>query len=54
MLGRGYAVAWNADKSQVLRDAVAVAPGDTIRVTLSRGELDCDVRRTTTEDTGKR
>jgi exodeoxyribonuclease VII large subunit len=54
VLGRGYAVAWNADKSQVLRDAVAVAPGDTIRVTLSRGELDCDVRRTTTEDTGKR
>jgi exodeoxyribonuclease VII large subunit len=44
VLGRGYAVAWNADRTQVLRDAAAVAPGDTVRVTLSRGELDCEVR----------
>jgi exodeoxyribonuclease VII large subunit len=53
VLGRGYAVAWNAEKTHVLRDAAAVAPGDTIRVTLARGELACDVRdRITTEDTG--
>jgi len=46
VLGRGYAVAWNADKTAVLRDAAVVAPGDTIHVTLSQGELDCEVRST--------
>jgi exodeoxyribonuclease VII large subunit len=44
VLGRGYAVAWNADKTRILRDASTVAAGDRVRVTLSRGELDCDVR----------
>jgi exodeoxyribonuclease VII large subunit len=46
VLGRGYAVAWNADRTRVLRDAVTVVPGDTVRVTLSRGELECEVRDT--------
>jgi len=46
VLGRGYAVAWNADKTRVLRDAATVAAGDTVRVTLSRGELECEVRST--------
>jgi exodeoxyribonuclease VII large subunit len=44
VLGRGYAVAWNEDKTRVLRDAMTVAPGDTVHVTLSNGELDCEVR----------
>ncbi len=44
VLGRGYAVAWNADKTRVLRDASVVTPGDTVRVTLARGELECEVR----------
>jgi exodeoxyribonuclease VII large subunit len=44
VLGRGYAVAWNADRTRVLRDAAAVAPGDTVRVTLHQGELDCEVK----------
>jgi exodeoxyribonuclease VII large subunit len=44
VLGRGYAVAWNADKSRVLRDATDVARGDTINVALARGELVCEVR----------
>jgi exodeoxyribonuclease VII large subunit len=44
VLGRGYAVAWNADKTRVLRDANAVERGAVIHVTLSRGELTCDVR----------
>ena len=43
VLARGYAVAWNADKTQVLRDAGTVAPGDTVRVTLSRGEFEAKV-----------
>jgi exodeoxyribonuclease VII large subunit len=44
VLGRGYAVAWNADKTQALRDAEAVEKGDTVRITLARGELSCEVR----------
>jgi exodeoxyribonuclease VII large subunit len=44
VLGRGYAVAWSPDASHALRDAEEVAPGDRIRVTLARGELDCTVR----------
>jgi exodeoxyribonuclease VII large subunit len=43
VLGRGYAVCWNADRTAVLRDAAAVATGDRVRVTLARGELDCNV-----------
>jgi exodeoxyribonuclease VII large subunit len=46
VLARGYAVAWNADKTRVLRDASAVAPGDTVHVTLSRGEFEAEVRST--------
>jgi exodeoxyribonuclease VII large subunit len=46
VLGRGYAVAWNADKTRVLRDASSVESGDTVRVTLARGELECEVHST--------
>jgi len=44
VLGRGYAVCWNADRSALVRDAAAVAHGDRVHVTLSRGELECEVR----------
>ena len=44
VLGRGYAVCWNADRTEVVRDAGATAPGDRVRVTLAKGELDCEVR----------
>ena len=43
VLGRGYAVCWNADRTAVIRDAGAVTAGDRVSVTLARGELDCDV-----------
>ncbi len=46
VLGRGYAVAWDAEKTHALRDAAAVRPGDDVTVTLSRGELQCTVRST--------
>ena len=46
VLGRGYAVAWNADRTRALRAASEVNDGDRIRVTLAEGELECDVRRT--------
>jgi exodeoxyribonuclease VII large subunit len=44
VLGRGYAVAWNADRTRVLRDAAGVSPGEQVIVTLARGELECEVR----------
>ena len=47
VLGRGYAVCWNGDRTAVLRDADGVSPGDRVRVTLARGELECDVRGAT-------
>ena len=43
VLARGYAVCWNADRTVVIRDSAAVAKGDRVRVTLARGELDCNV-----------
>jgi exodeoxyribonuclease VII large subunit len=46
VLGRGYAVAWTADRTRVIRDASDVHPGDAVRVTLSRGELACEVKST--------
>jgi len=44
VLGRGYAVCWDAERTRVIRDASTVNPGDRVRVRLERGELDCDVR----------
>ena len=46
VLGRGYAVCWNADRTRVVRDASDVRPGDLVLVTLATGELDCQVLST--------
>src|SRR5215203_716378 len=46
VLGRGYAVCWNSDRTSILRSADAVAEGERVRVTLQKGELDCEVRGT--------
>jgi exodeoxyribonuclease VII large subunit len=43
VLARGYAVAWDATRTKILRDAAAVSAGDRIRVTLHEGELRCVV-----------
>jgi len=43
VLGRGYAVCWNEDKTAIVRSAAAVNPGDAVRVTLAEGELACRV-----------
>ncbi len=51
VLGRGYAVCWNADRTQVVRDAAHSAAGNRVRVTLARGELDCEVRGVHPEST---
>jgi exodeoxyribonuclease VII large subunit len=45
VLGRGYAVCWNAERTAIIRDAAAVAAGDRVRVTLARGELACEVKK---------
>jgi exodeoxyribonuclease VII large subunit len=43
VLGRGYAVCWDADRQQILREAATVNDGDAVRVTLHSGELRCVV-----------
>lgn len=44
VLARGYAVCWDAGRTRILRRAEEVATGDRVRVTLSQGELECEVR----------
>jgi exodeoxyribonuclease VII large subunit len=46
VLGRGYAVCWNADRTAIVRSASSVAPGDRVHVTLASGEIDCTVDET--------
>ena len=46
VLARGYAVCWTADRSKIVRDATTVSPGEDICVTLHRGELECEVKKT--------
>jgi len=52
VLARGYAVCWNGDRTAVIRDASSVAVGNSVTVTLARGELSCEVtdRRPETGD----
>jgi exodeoxyribonuclease VII large subunit len=46
VLGRGYALCWNADRTSIIRSAGALAEGDRIRVTLAEGEIGCRVEDT--------
>ncbi len=50
VLGRGYALCWNADRTRIIRDASAATPGDRVRVTLAKGELQCEVRASSGDD----
>jgi exodeoxyribonuclease VII large subunit len=43
VLGRGYAVCWNDEKTSIIRSEQAVRAGDAVRVTLADGELRCRV-----------
>ena len=49
VLARGYAVCWNSDHTRIVREAAAVSPGETVHVTLERGELACEVKDRTTD-----
>ena len=46
VLARGYAVCWNAERSAIVRDSSQVTPGQHVRVTLHKGELECEVEGT--------
>lgn len=50
VLGRGYALCWRAQPRTLIRDASDVEPGEAVRVTLRRGELDCTVTGRTKAD----
>jgi exodeoxyribonuclease VII large subunit len=45
VLGRGYAVCWNEDRTRIIRSSRTVQPGEGVRVTLSEGELACRVEQ---------
>jgi exodeoxyribonuclease VII large subunit len=46
VLGRGYAVCWNEDKTAIVRSAATVSAGDRVQVTLADGEIACRVEVT--------
>lgn len=48
VLGRGYAVCWDATRTRIIRDASSLTNGDGIRVTLEQGEVIATVRGTET------
>lgn len=45
VLARGYALCWDDARGRLVRDASAMSPGERVRVTLSRGQLECSVER---------
>ena len=49
VLGRGYAVCWNDDRTAIIRSAQSVAAGDRVHVTLATGEIACRVETTAAE-----
>jgi exodeoxyribonuclease VII large subunit len=51
VLGRGYALCWDASHASLVRDARAVEPGQRVHVRLDHGELACDVVTRTLPDT---
>jgi exodeoxyribonuclease VII large subunit len=46
VLGRGYSVVWDESRTRVIRRSDEVTRGDTVRVSLSDGELHCKVVNT--------
>ncbi len=52
VLGRGYAVCWNEQKTSIIRSAASISTGDTVHVTLAHGEISCKVSDTGEGSTG--
>ncbi|MEO8481418.1 MAG: exodeoxyribonuclease VII large subunit [Acidobacteriota bacterium] len=44
VLGRGYAVCWNAARTSIIRSSSTVVSGDTVHVRLAEGEITCEVQ----------
>jgi exodeoxyribonuclease VII large subunit len=44
VLGRGYAVCWNQDRTRVIRRSSEAPAGASVRVTLHEGEIVCEVK----------
>ena len=47
VLGRGYAVTWDADRTRIIRDAATLRVGDEVSVTLQRGAFAATVKEVT-------
>ena len=45
VLGRGYAVTWDAARTRIIRDASTLRIGDDVSVTLERGAFEATVKR---------
>ena len=43
VLGRGYALCWNASRTAIVRDTSAVSVGDDVAISLRQGQLTCTV-----------
>ena len=54
VLGRGYAVCWNEDKTAIVRSAAAMSPGDRVQITLASGEIGCRVETAAEDPPGGR
>ena len=50
VLGRGYAVCWNNNRTKIIRDTNATHVGEQVRVTLAKGELSCEVKKLTQKE----
>ena len=46
VLARGYAVCWDAKRLSILTNSKNITAGDSVRITLHRGELGCVVKDT--------
>ena len=50
VLGRGYAVTWDAARTRIIRDASTLRAGDDVVVTLARGGFEATVKRSLIPD----
>ncbi|MBY0496581.1 MAG: exodeoxyribonuclease VII large subunit [Cyanobacteria bacterium] len=49
VLGRGYSVTWDADRTRIIRDAATVKAGDAVSITVERGSIIATVDRVNRE-----
>ena len=50
VLGRGYAVCWNEDRTAIVRRASSTRAGERVQVTLQEGALTCLIQDVQTQD----